>query len=277
MKRWRRKNTLNQRSAVSPVISTVILSTTLLTVMIITTGVATDILRNQMAANEFDCAKSLMKSISTEIDTLIYNSDASSVIKASFFYTAPGYTETGKIMNVSFTGYNETFHIEENTFNIESIQGVGGNTDYTLQGSDLTAVPNYLNSFGRIYISKPYNWRTALDYSRAQYTYAGVANLFNGSKPTSYNIVEVTVLEMNFTQFDTSDSSIIILHNDGVDTRVFTLTDNWNMTVTTRDGGSTIVSLADMGGKKDPSTGKYYPTQLQFNKVNLNVHVMGGS
>jgi hypothetical protein len=271
MKRWRRRGAICSRSAVSPVISTIILSTTLLTVMIITTGVATDILRNQMASNEFDSAKSLIKSISSEIDALIYKSEATSVIKTSFFYTAPGYTETGKIMNVSFTGHGETFHVEENTFNIESIQGVGGSIDYTLQGSDLTAVPSYLGSFGRIYISKPYNWRVALDYNRAQYTYAGVANLFNGATTTPYNIVEITVLELSFTQFDTSDSSIIILRNDGVDTSTFTLTGDWDMTVTTPDEGSYVKSLTDMGG--NPS----YPTQVQFNKVNLNVHVMGGS
>jgi hypothetical protein len=270
MKRWKNRR-ISSRIAVSPVISTVILSTTLLVVMIITTGVATDILRNQMASNEFDSAKSLMKSISTEINSLIYNSEASAVIKANFFYTAPGYTKTGKIMNITFTGYNNSFNVNENTFNIESIQGVGGRTDYTIQGSDLTAVPNYLSAFGRIHISKPLNWRTALDYNRVQYTFAGVANLFDGSQTTSYNIVEVTALEMSFTQFDTSDNSIIILHNNGVDTTVFTLTGNWQMTVTTRDGGNKIVSLSDMGGNSS------YPTQLQFNKVNLNIHVMGGS
>ena len=271
MKRWRRKCAIYSRAGVSPVISTVILSTTLLTVMIITTGVATDILRNQMASNEFDSAKNLIKSISSEIDSLIYKSEASSVIKTSFFYTAPGYTETGKIMNVSFTGHGETFHVEENTFNIESIQGVGGSTDYTLEGSDVTAIPGYLGSFGRIYISKPYNWRVALDYNRAQYTYAGVANLFNGVTTTPYNIVEVTVLELSFTQFDTSDTAVIILRNDGVETNTFTLTGNWDMTVTTPDDGSYVVSLADMGGNVS------HPTQVQFNKVNMNIHVMGGS
>jgi hypothetical protein len=271
MKRWRRRSALISRSAVSPVISTVILSTTLLTVMIITTGVATDILRNQMASNEFDSAKSLIKTISAEIDALVYKTEASSVVKTSFFYTAPGYTETGKIMNVSFTGHAEVFNVTENTFNIESIQGVGGSTDYTLQGSDLIAVPGYDGSFGRVYISKPYNWRVALDYNRAQYTYAGVANLFNGVTTTPYNIVEITVLEMSFTQFDTSDTSIIILKNDGVDTSTFTVTGDWDMTVTTQDSGSYIVSLTDMGGNAS------YPTQIQFNKVNLNIHVMGGS
>ena len=270
--RWpRRKIAHGSKKAISPVISTVILSTTLLVVMLITTGVATDMLRNQMASNEFDAAKSLMKSISTEITSLIYNPDASAVIKASFFYTSPGYTKTGKIMNITFTAYGQTFHVSENAFNIESIQGVGGNTDYTLQGSDLTTVPSYLSSFGRIHISKPFNWRTALDYNRVQYTYAGVSNLFDGSRTTSYNIVEVTALEMSFTQFDTSDSSIIVLHNKGVDTNVFTLTGNWQMTVKTRDEGNKVVSLSQMGG--NPT----YPTQLQFNKVNLNIQVMGGS
>jgi hypothetical protein len=269
--RQSKKSCLGSRLALSPVISTVILSTTLLIVMIVTTGVANDILRNQMASTEFDSAKNLMKSVVSEINSLVYNKEASAVIKTSFFYTSPGYTETGKIMNVTFTGSTDIFHINQNTMNIESIPGVGGSVDYTLEGSDLQAVPSYLGEFGRLYISKPHNWRVALDYHRVQYTYSGISYLFDGAETVPYNIIEVTGIEMSFTQFDTADSAIIVLKNDGVAASTLELSGNWVMTVTTRDGGSSTVSLTQMGGNAA------YPTKLQFNKVTLNVHVLGDS
>jgi hypothetical protein len=271
VKRTLKRSWRISRSAISPVISTVILSTTLLIVMIVTTGVANDLLRNQMASTEFESAKNLIKSIATEVDSIIYHSEASAVIKASFLYTSPSYTKTGKIMNVSFTNYAQTFNIHENTMNLETIPGVNGQINYILQGSSSSFVPNYLSSFGRIYISKPFNWRVSLDYNRAQYAYSGVSNLFDGSHTTPYNIVEITVVEMGFTQFDTSDNAIIILKNEGINTSTFTLTGNWKMTVTTRDSGSKQISLTEMGGNAA------YPTQIQFNKINLNIHVMGAS
>ncbi len=265
-----KRRSIKSRYALSNVISTVILSTVLLTTMIVATGVANDILRNQMAATEFDSAENLMKSIDSEINSLIFKPGASATIQTSFSYTSPSYTKTGTKMNVTFNGGSKQT-IDLNYLNMETIQGVGGAFNYVLQGNSSLIVPSYLGSFGRIYISKPYNWRVSLDYKRVQYTYSGITYLFDGTTTKPYNIVEIVALEMNFTNLSTSDNSLIILKNNGIDTNTFNLSGNWVMMVTTRDAGSSQISLSGIGG--NPA----YPTRLEFSKVHLSATTMEAS
>ncbi len=262
------------RRAFSEVLSTVILCTTLLTIMLVGTRVANDVLRNQMAATEFDSSKRLLASINSEIGTLIYKPGASANIKCGFSYTAPGYTLTGGTMGITFSNGtdSEEFNVDVNTLNMETIPGVGGRFDYTFQGSDSLIVPSYSNSFGRIYISKPLNWRAALDYERAQYTYSGTSKLFDGSTLRTYNIVEVTVLEMEFGEFETTDNPIITLQNTDVSTSTFTLENSWTMTVTGTNG-NLQKTLADISlNQANPNN----PTFFEFSVVHLKVTVLGG-
>jgi hypothetical protein len=264
-----KRRSIKSKSALSNVISTVILSTTLLTTMLVVTGLTNDILRNQMASTEFDSAKNLMKSIDSEINSLIFKPGASAVIKTSFAYTTPGYTKTGTKMNVTFSGGQSIpkTSIDINNLNLETIQGVGGAFDYTLQGNNSLIVPGYIGSFGRIYISKPYNWRVSLDYNRVQYTYSGIEYLFDGTTTKQYNVIEFVVLEMNFTQFDISDNSMIILKNESIETHAYTFNNNWAMTVTTPNASSQF-TLASIKVQNN------LPTKVEFSIVHLTATVM---
>jgi len=248
-----------------------ILSSVLLTVMIVTTGLANDVLKNEIASSEFTAAKNLMKSIDSEMNVLMFKPGASTVIKNSFAYSSLGYSEKGQEMNITFTG-KEPIRVKLNEFNIETKPGVGGSFDYTLQGSDSLLLPSYLGTLGRIYISKPYNWRVSLDYQRAIYTNTGVSDHFNGTTITSYNTVEVYVAEMNFGTFEYTGSSILILRNEGIETSTFSLPKgDWTLTVSTNASGTSNVKLSDMGG--NPT----FPTLVKCHKINLTVSSLGGS
>jgi hypothetical protein len=257
------------RKGLSTVISTMILSSVLLTIMIVTTGLANDVLRNELVSSEFISSKNLMKSIDSELNVLMYKPGGSTVIKNSFAYSSLGYTKTGKEMNVTFSG-KDPFQVKLNYFNIESMPGVGGSFDYTLQGSDSLLLPSYMGNLGRIYISKPYNWRVSLDYNRASYTNTGISNLYNGIEIVPYNTFDVYVAEMSFDTFEYTGSSILVLKNNKIDTTTFSLSGNWKLTVTT-DYGSIQKSLQDLGG--DISL----PTLIKFHKINLVINSLGGA
>jgi len=257
------------RKGLSTVISTMILSSVLLTIMIVTTGFANDILRNELVASEFISSKNLMKSIDSELNVLMYKPGGSTVIKNSFAYSSLGYTKTGKEMNVTFSGKNP-FKVKLNYFNIESMPGVGGSFDYTLQGSDSLLLPSYMGNLGRIYISKPYNWRVSLDYNRVVYTNTGVSSLYNGIEIVPYNTFDVYVAEMNFDNFEYSGSSILVLKNNKIDTTTFSLNGNWKLTVST-DFGGIEKTLEELGG--DISL----PTLIKFHKINLVINSLGGA
>ena len=261
---------MKTRKGLSTVISTMILSSVLLTIMVVTTGLANDILRNELVSSEFASSKNLMKSIDSELNVLMYKPGGSTVIKNSFAYSALGYTKTGKEMNVTFSG-KEPFKVKLNYFNIESMPGVGGSFDYTLQGSDSLILPSYLGNLGRIYISKPYNWRISLDYNRAVYTNTGISNLYNGINVVSYNTFDVYVTEMNFDTFEYTGSSLLILKNNKIDITTFSLSGDWTLKVSMIDYGNSQISLSEMGG--NPA----YPTLIKFHKINLIINSLGGA
>jgi hypothetical protein len=257
------------RKGLSTVISTMILSSVLLTIMIVTTGFANDLLRNELVSSEFTSSKNLMKSIASELNVLMFKPGGSTVIKNSFAYSSLGYTKTGREMNVTFSG-KDPFKVELNYFNIESMPGVGGSFDYTLQGSDSLLLPSYMGNLGRIYISKPYNWRISLDYNRAIYTNTGKSNFYNGIEIVPYNTFDVYVAEMNFDTFEYTGSSLLILKNNKIDTTTFSLNGNWNLTIKTDDG---IIqkSLLDLGGDIT------LPTLIKFHKIYLVINSLGGA
>jgi hypothetical protein len=257
------------RKGLSTVISTMILSSVLLTIMIVTTGLANDVLKSELVSSEFTSSKNLMKSIESELNVLMYKPGGSTVIKNSFAYSALGYTKTGKEMDVTFSG-KDPFKVKINYFNIESMPGVGGSFDYTLQGSDEFLLPSYLGNLGRIYISKPYNWRVSLDYNRAIYANTGKSNLYNGVEIVPYNTFEVYVAEMNFDSFEYTGSSLLVLKNNKIDTTTFSLNGNWKLTVKT-DYGSIEKSLEDLGGDIN------LPTLIKFHKINLVINSLGGA
>ena len=246
-----------------------ILSSVLLTIMIVTTGFANDVLRTELVSSEFTSSKNLMKSINSELNVLMYKPGGSTVIKNSFAYSSLGYTKTGKEMNVTFSGKNP-FKVELNYFNIESMPGVGGSFDYTLQGSDSLLLPNYAGDIGRIYISKPYNWRVSLDYKRAIYTNTGLSNLYNGVEIVPYNTFDVYVAQMNFDSFEYTGSSLLVLKNNKIDTTTFSLNGNWKLKVST-DNGTIEKSLEDLGGYIS------LPTLIKFHKVYLVINSLGGA
>lgn len=260
---------MKPRKGLSTVISTMILSSVLLTIMIVTTGFANDVLRTELVSSEFTSSKNLMKSINSELNVLMYKPGGSTVIKNSFAYSSLGYTKTGKEMNVTFSG-KTPFKVELNYFNIESMPGVGGSFNYTLQGSDSLLLPNYMGDLGRIYISKPYNWRVSLDYNRAIYTNTGNCSLYNGVEVVPYNTFDVYVAQMNFDSFEYTGSSLLVLKNNKIDTTTFSLNGNWKLKVST-DYGSIEKSLEDLGGYSS------LPTLIKFHKVYLVINSMGGA
>lgn len=260
---------MKKRSAFSDVISTMILSSILLTVMVVTTSLANDILKNEIVSAEFGSAKNLMKTIDSEMNSILFNPGSTSAIKNSFAYSAPGYTKTGRVMNITFTG-KTSIPIQLNYFNIESMPGVGGSFDYTLQGSDSLIMPSYEGTIGRIYISKPYNWRVSLDYKRALYTFTGIIDYFNGTQITKWNTVEVFVVEMDFPKFEYTGSSILILKNERILSSTFSLTGNWSLTVSTVEDGSSNVSISEIGG--NPAN----PSLIKFHKIYVSISSMGG-
>jgi len=257
------------RAGFSNITSTVILTSVLLSIMIVASYLSNDVLTTQIAASEFKTAEDLTKTIDSEIRKLMFKPGSSSIIKVSFSTTAPGFTKTGQNMIITFTGQSPC-PIEANQLNIEGRQQIGGSFNYTLQGDSSLIIWPYNGSLGRICISKPLNWRVSLDYERALCTFTGIVNLYDGAVYTPQNTVEVTAIALDFGDFTVTANSLILIQNERVETKTFTLTGNWNAIVSLPGIPNKTVSLVDMGGKEN------YKSLVNFHTIYIKISVLEG-
>ena len=258
------------KAGFSNITSTMILSSVLLSILITASYLSNGVLSTQIAASEFKVAENLMVSIEREIHNLIFKAGSSTIIRASFQTTAPGFTRNGSTLNVSFAGSStRNYSIPINFFNIEGRQEITGSFNYTLQGNSSLLISSYDSSFGRVNLTKPRNWRVSLDYQRVQYTYTGRTWLYDGSTYAQTNTLEVTAILLDFGEFNVTQKSAILIANEGIDSETFTMTGNFALSAVFSNSTATI-HLSDIGG--DQSCG----TLVNFHRVHIRISVLEG-
>jgi hypothetical protein len=245
--------------------------------MITATYLSNDILNAQMVESEFETSKNLIRTIDSEIEDLLFKPGSSSVIQASFTNILPGYNRSGQNLTIlvedgapSQIRLNKS--IQMNTLTFTGRRTIGGVYDYELQGGSYLLSPLSNSSLGRIRISKPDKLQVTLDYSRIQYSLTGKIFLINNQtgEYSLHNTVELVCVELNFGEFSSAESSVIMIQNSRREEPI-TLDLEGDFTITVETPINTeYVSLSDIGG--DPSI----PTVLNLYQISIDVSVIGG-
>ena len=264
-----------RRVGISNVFSTIILTAVLLSVIITATYLSNDILNAQMVESEFETSKNLITSIDSEIEDLLFKPGSSSVIQASFTNILPGYNKSGEELNIiieedSQIRLNET--IPMNTLTFTGRRTIGGVYDYNLQGGAYLLSPMSNSSIGRIKISKPDKLQVTLDYNRVQYSLTGKIFLISNQtgEYTLHNTLEVICVELDFGEFSSSDSSVIMIQNQIREEPIsLDLSGDFTIAIETSNGSESVL-LSDIGG--DPSI----PTILNLYPISIEISVIGG-
>lgn len=239
-----------------------------MTIILIASYISKDILDMQVSASEFENAENLIISVDSAVNSLVFKPGSATVIKASFSKTAPGWITTGAVINITI-GSLEPKIVNEGVFKIEGSQNIGGAAEYDLKGGPNLIVSPFNGSIGRIHVSRPRNLRVALDYSRILRTYTGIVNLYNGTGYSPHNTLEITAIELSFSEFELSGNSIIIMQNEGVVTETAKIGGDFNVAV--KVGGETdSFTLSSVGG--DPA----YPTIVNYHKILMVISVYEG-
>jgi hypothetical protein len=111
-----------------------------------------------------------------------------------------------------------------------------------------------------------------LDYNRIQYSLTGKIFLIHNqtSEYTLHNTLEIICVELDFGEFSSSDSSVIMIQNKIREEPIsLDLNGDFTITVETPDGSESVF-LSNMGG--DPSI----PTVLNLYTISIEVSVVGG-
>jgi len=263
------------RSGSSNVLSTILLTAVLLAIMITATFVSNDILNAQMVESEFETAKNLVMTLDSEIEGLLFKPGSSSVLQTSFTNILPGYSRSGEELSILVENASQVYineSIEINSLAFTGRRTVGGVYDYDLQGGAYLLAPLYNGSMGRIHVSKPSKLQVSLDYNRVLYALTGKVNLISNETDeySPHNTVELVCVELEFGEFSSSDSSVIMIQNELSESPISRdLGGDFTITVTTPSGSDSI-SLSEMGG--DPSI----PTVLNLYKISIEVSVLEG-
>jgi hypothetical protein len=230
-----------------------------------------------MVESEFETSKNLIRTIDCEIEDLLFKPGSSSVIQASFTNILPGYNKSGQELTIlvedgdpSQIRLNES--IQMNTLTFTGRRTIGGVYDYDLQGGSYLLSPLSNSSLGRICVSKPDKLQVTLDYNRVQYSLTGKIFLINNQtgEYTLHNTVELVCVEIDFGDFSSDESSVIMIQNSRREEPItIDLEGNFTITVET-SSRSESVSLSEIGG--DP----YIPTVLNLYQISIDISVLGG-
>lgn len=267
-----------RRAGISNVLSTIMLSSVLLSIMFAATYFSKDILDAQMMESEFENAKNIVITVDNEVDTLLFKPGSSSILKTSMKNIIPGYTKTGEEMVLTIAETEPYLvrinkSVDMNVFDFNGRRVVSGVYDYNIKGTNALITTIHNGTFGRIHISQPTKLQVSLDYHRILYSYTGKVYLISNQTGDYclHNTVEIICVQMDFNDFSSSDNSVIIIENSGMETPVIQdIEGNFTVTVSTPTNSKTLY-LSEIGG--DPSL----PSVVAVHTVVIRISVLEGA
>ena len=241
--------------AMSTVLSTLILGATLMGIVAVSYAVASDAVNSQMETASFDQSKYILTSLSDVVKKIMFTPDSSGYVRVSFTNLLPYFTNTQKRLTINITDpsnqtLNRGYSYPVKAIQIKGGSGVGVSFSEDILGVNTVAFSNttYTLAYIRAYQSGG-AW-LSLDYARARCIFTGVSNYFDGTIYKSYNVIEITVVNMTFKEFQPGEITLITAHNAG--TRIDTInkvSKNLMIDIGLSDRSQSIrYTLQDLGG-----------------------------
>lgn len=212
--------------AMSTVLSTLILGAALMGIVSVSYVVANDAVNSQMETASFDQSKYVLTSLSDVVKKIMFTPDSSGYVRASFTNLLPFFTDLHKRLTINITDpsnqtLNRAYSYPVKAIQIKGGSGVGVSFSEDILGVNAVAFSNTTNPLAYIKTYQSGGAWISLDYARARCVFTGVSNYFDGTSYKSYNVIEITVLNMTLKQFQPGEVTLITAHNAG--TSVYTI------------------------------------------------------
>jgi hypothetical protein len=208
------------RLAMATVLSTVILGATLLTIVWIAYAVANGAINSQLETASFDQSKYVLTSLSDVVKKIMFTPDSSGYVRVSFTNLLPYFTDAQKALTINITDpsnqtLNRDYSYPIKVVKIKGGSGVGVSTERDIVGVNQVAFNDTAYPLAHVKAYQSDGAWLSLDYARARCVFIGVSKYFEGSSYRSYNVIEITVVNMILKEFAPGETTLIVAHNAG--------------------------------------------------------------
>jgi len=270
------------KMATSTVLSTVILASVLIVIVGAAYVAADNAIDLQIENAQFDQAKNVMLSLTNVIKSVLLNPHSSGYVRSSFWNTVPQFERTNGNLTLTIVDSinNETLdaYVTKNVVKIKGGQLVGVLTPTDLLGNSTDRLINASDSLGTVRVFQSDGAWVSLDYLRVRCVYIGSSNYYTGTGYESFNLFEITLVNVTFGVFEPGTQAFITVQNLGI-TPVPMPPDGWSNSTTVQvslDGGESEgpYVLGDMVEEKGGDPAK--PILINLAIVNIEVSMFRG-
>ena len=223
-KRFKKGGKTKSVSAVSPVISTIIISSTLLIILVIASFVSTNILELRLADTEFEQAKTNMLLLNEVIQNVALRQGAVSSIRFSQRSGGVGIYESAEKINITTSQGSNLYPFNSNdSFYIIKYRGGSGVSvaETNLTGSS-SLIVSMSDSLGYVRVEIDNGAWIILDYLRVRV----VTNTILRVGSTKYNLTEIFIIRLQLGPTSGSGTVTVKVQNMGFRTETYCLTND---------------------------------------------------
>lgn len=253
-------------------LTSAILTSVLCIIVFVASNVANDAINSQIENAQFDQAKNVMLALDKLIKRIMYKPESSGYVKTSFWTVTPYFVETEENLAVTVNGQNllPNDQISLNTIKFKGGLRVSVAADKELIGDETLLLTDIVSSLGRVQVYQSLGAWITLDYSRIRCIYSGTTQYFTGTSYQTYNLIEITVINLVFKHFEPQEKASIIAKNTGLESKQIEMPEGSNFTILVQKGSdSESCTLIDLGG--DIS----YKTLINVAVVKIEVSILG--
>jgi hypothetical protein len=254
------------------VLASVILTSVLCIVVFAASNAANDAISVEIENAQFDQAKNVMLALDKLIRRIMYKPESSGYVKTSFFTITPYFVEAEESLALTANGQNL---LPSDSIPLNTIRFKGGShasvaADKDLIGNERLLLTDTASSLGRIQVYQSLGAWITLDYSRVRCIYSGTVQYFTESSYQQYNLIEITVVNMVFKDFEPQEKASIIAKNAGLELKQIEIPEGNNFTIIVQKGSkSESCTLLDLGGNTN------YKTLINVAVVKIEVSILG--
>lgn len=238
------KNRLGGRSlsAVSPVISTVIISSALLIILVIASFISTNILEIQLSNTEFEQAKTSMLLLNKVIQDAALREGAVSSIRFSQRSGGIGVYKSVEKINIALMhNAQENSIYPFNEFDTFYIIKYRGGSRASAAEADLAGSPSLLvnpsDPLGYVRVEVGGGVWIVLDYLRVRV----VTNVFLRIGDVNYNLTEIFIIRLELGSLEGSGTVTVKVQNMGFNTKTFYPADGARLSIKVGERGMQLI------------------------------------
>jgi len=268
-------------AADSTVLSTIILASALIVIVGAAYAAANNTVNYQLESAQFEQAQNVLVSLARVIKNAMLNPFSSGYVRSSFWKTIPQFEDTDENMTLTIAdiGENWTYNIDINAIKIKGGPMIGVLTPRTILGNDNNDSLLFTDaggSLGRVRVFQSDGAWTSLEYSRVRCVYIGSSDYYNGTGYESYNVFEITLINLTFGTFEPETQALITVQNRGLNVQEpIEVSNNTSVSVSLNGGErQEIRDLAVLVSEKGGDPGK--PVLVNVVIVNIECSLLKG-